>query len=374
MKTVLHLLASGDTGGIEILCRDYAVYSKHNNIFAILWSPGIISDGMKYRGDTIIELGIQKKEYFKAIKKLCKIMYQYKVDVIIAHHASPLLHIFLMILKFRFRSITTITYAHGLAEVMFRVHEKHGAIFRKIVLQSSLKRADCVVAVSYAVKNSLVQTFKIPESKIQVIYNGVDTERFFVREKNVTSKTLKLIYVGRLIKDKGVQTILQALALGRDEKDFHLSIVGDGVYREELQKLVKELGIEQKVEFLGNRNDVPELLSEAKVFLHVPLLEEGFGITVIEAMACGLICICSRSGALPEIISDKVNGFLVDKGDIKGICNVINFVYKMSDSEKKEIRVNAIKRALDFSSDRFGNGLDELIENFSKMGKYKKQE
>lgn len=363
MKTVLHLLASGDTGGIEILCRDYAVYSKHNNIFAILWSPGIISDGMKYRGDTIIELGIQKKEYFKAIKKLCKIMYQYKVDVIIAHHASPLLHIFLMTLKFRFRSVTTITYAHGLAEVMFRVREKHGAIFRKIVLQSSLKRADCVVAVSYAVKNSLVQTFKIPESKIQVIYNGVDTERFFVRKKNVTSKTLKLIYVGRLIKDKGVQTILQALVLGRDEKDFHLSIVGDGVYREELQKLVKELGIEQKVEFLGNRNDVPELLSEANVFIHVPLLEEGFGITVIEAMACGLICICSRSGALPEIINDKVNGFLVDKGDTYGIYKCMKSICNTERKELESIKNEAIKKSEDFSTFKFVNALDNLIEN-----------
>lgn len=363
MKTVLHLLVSGDTGGIEVLCRDYATFSEHNNVFAVWGSPGVISDEMKERGDTIIELEVRKYEHLKALRNLCKIVLQFKVDVIIEHHASPLLHIYLMILKFKFRSITVITYAHGLAEVMLRVSEKHGAIFRKIVLQSSLKRADCVVAVSYAVKNSLVQTFKIPESKIQVIYNGVDTERFFVREKNVTSKTLKLIYVGRLIKDKGVQTILQALALGRDEKDFHLSIVGDGVYRDELQKLVKELGIEQKVEFLGNRNDVPELLSEANVFLHVPLLEEGFGITVIEAMACGLICICSRSGALPEIISDKVNGFLVDKGDTYGIYECLKSICSTEKKELESIKNEAIKRAEDFSTFKFVNALDNLIEN-----------
>lgn len=362
MKKVLHLLAGGGTGGIEILCRDYASYSEHNNIFAVLWSPGVISDEMKNKGDIVIELNANKKNHVKVIKELKEIVEQYRVDVFIVHHASPILHLYMMEVKCKYRSLKTIAYAHGLAEVMYRSNEKKGAFLRKKVLQRSLKKADRVVAVSNAVKKSLIDSYKITDNNIEVIYNGVDTGRFVAGHIPNSVDSLKLIYVGRLIENKGVQTILRAIAMYECEAKIHLTVVGDGDYRQSLQELAAELKIEQKVEFLGNQNNVPELLAAADVFLHVPLLEEGFGITVIEAMACGLICICSRSGALPEIIDDRYNGFLVDKGDVSGIYDCFNSIMETSQADLYSIKKEAVKRARDFSIDKFVSKLDNLIE------------
>lgn len=338
MKNVLHLLVGGGTGGIEVLCRDYALYSKHNNIFVILWFPGAISDEMKNRGDTIIELNIHKIKCLKTIKELNKIVEQYRIDTFIVHHASPILHIYMMIFKYKYKSITTIAYAHSMAKAMYRSDEKRGAFLRKEILRQSLKKADYVVAVSNAVKDSLLEVFKISKSHIEVIYNGVDTRRFVAKYISDTDHTLKLIYVGRLIKNKGLQTILYAMSMYEKDAKIHLAIVGDGNYRQALQELSKELKIEHKVEFLGNRNNVSEMLAEADVFLHVPLLEEGFGIAVIEAMACGLICICSRSGALPEIINDKRNGFLVNKDDAAGIYKCLKFITESSQENLHSIK------------------------------------
>lgn len=365
MKAVLHLMAGGETGGIEILCRDYASYSKHNNIFVILWSPGVISDEMKNRGDTIIELDAYEKNHIKVIKELGKIIEQNQVNVFIVHHASPILHFYMMIVKYKYRSLITIAYAHSLAEVMYRRDEKKRAFLRKKVLQCSLKKADYIVAVSNAVRDSLVEAYKIPLNDIEVIYNGVDTGRFVARHIQNLKNSLKMIYVGRLIESKGVQTILRAMAMYESEAEIHLTVVGDGAYRQALQKLARDLGIEQKVEFLGNRNDVPELLTATDIFLHVPLLEEGFGITVIEAMACGLVCICSKSGALPEIIDNRCNGFLVDKGDAAGIYECLKSIMEFSQADLCSIKREAVKKAGDFSIDKFVDKLDALIESGS---------
>lgn len=361
MKTVVHLLAGGGTGGIEILCKDYAKYSKHNNIFVMLWYSGVISDEMKSQGNTVIELKAPKSSHLKNIKELQKIVEKYHVDTFIVHHASPILHLYMMAVKCKYRNLVSIAYAHGLAEVMYRKEEKRGVYFRKKVLQQSLKRANHVVAVSETVKKSLIQEYKISQESIEVIYNGVDLKRFSSKSVPDANDSLNLIYVGRLIENKGVQLILQAVALCESEHNVHLLIVGDGSYKRNLKELAKKLGIENKVAFLGNRNDVPELLHQADVFLHVPILEEGFGITVIEAMACGKICVCSKSGALPEIIRERENGFLVEKNDAKGIYECLKYIHSLSREEKYYVKENAVKRATDFSIDRFVNRLDELI-------------
>ena len=362
MKTVVHLLAGGGTGGIEILCKDYAKYSKHKNIFVMLWYSGIISDEMKNQGHTVIELKAPKSSHLKNIKELQKIVKQYHVDTFVVHHASPILHMYMMAVKCQYRNLITIAYAHGLAEVMYRKDEKKGVFFRKKVLQQSLKKANYVVAVSDTVKKSLIQEYKISQETIEVIYNGVDLKRFSSKSMPDANDSLNLIYVGRLIENKGVQLILQAVALWEYESKIHLTIVGDGSYKQNLEDLVKKLRVEDKVTFLGNRKDVPELLQQTEVFLHVPILEEGFGITVIEAMACGKICVCSKSGALPEIIREQVNGFLVEKNSAKGICECIKFISNLSQKEKDVIKENAIKRAMDFSIDRFVDRLDMLID------------
>ena len=142
-----------------------------------------------------------------------------------------------------------------------------------------------------------------------------------------------------------------------------MTIVGDGDYREALQTLVKELNIGDRVTFLGTRTDVPELLAQADVFIHVPDCAEGFGIAVVEAMASGLICVCGDRGALPEIVDDGRSGFIVEKNDPERLAQLLRAIAEDPNSEIYEnIRANALEASRQFSVEAFSAKLDNLIE------------
>ncbi len=355
---VLHLLSSGGIGGIETLCKGYVENSVHHNTIVFLWGGGIIADEMIQMGFDVVNLQTKKKNYlaqFRRIKKLC---IDKKIDVVIAHHADPFSHFCLIKIKQKLPEIKTIAYAHGNALDMARVKHKFAGKLKMKLLSASTKKANRVVAISQSVKDSLQQYFKTPENKISVVYNGVDITKFKRIEKDYTS--LRIIYVGRLIELKGVQLTLQALVqIG--SINYHFKIVGDGPYKKDLQDMVKELGIAEKVEFLGSRRDVPELLQAANVFIHMPIWEEGFGISVIEAMASGLICICANNGAIPEIIDDNIDGYLVKKNNIIELAEKLKMVALLKPDDISRISENAVKKAEVFSIKNFASNLDDLV-------------
>ena len=151
-------------------------------------------------------------------------------------------------------------------------------------------------------------------------------------------------------------------ALGRlTDTDYRLTVVGDGDYREALQTLARELGIAEKVQFLGTRTDVPELLSQADVFLHLPECEEGFGIAVVEAMASGLICVCGDRGALPEIVENGASGFIVKDNDPAVLADILRTI-AAEPARYEAMRVNAVAASRNFSIEAFTEKLDRLIE------------
>ena len=173
-----------------------------------------------------------------------------------------------------------------------------------------------------------------------------------------------MIYVGRLEKVKGVQNILKGLE--KADKKFHLSIVGDGEYTNELKRLSHKLLLDDNVDFLGRRDDIPELLSKADVFVHLPEWEEGFGIAVVEAMASGLICICGNVGALPEIIEDGVNGYLVEKSNYSLFWEKVNDYLQNSNGSASDMYLNALCKAFCFSIEKYAYYLDQIEVGFSK--------
>lgn len=359
---VLHLLASGQTGGIEILCKDYAKFSKFDNKFLFIWDTGCITDEMKKENIDVIELHASKKNIIGTLIKILNICKRNKIEGIVVHHAAPIAHLYLMIIKKFYPHIKTIAYAHGNAVDMCHIKKKKGLIIRKLLITMSLKRADKIVAISQSVKKSLIEYFNILDNKITVIYNGVNTERFSPNFK-LMNTTLNLIYVGRLIEEKGIQVTLQGLTNLPSDIDFKFRIIGEGPYRSMLESIVKEENLQDKVEFLGNRRDVPELLRKSDIFIHMPIWEEGFGITIIEAMASGLICICARSGAIPEIIQNGVDGFLVEKENYNELSNLILHSINLNEEDKLKIRKAAIQKSKKYSIINYAKKIDELIKN-----------
>lgn len=130
-----------------------------------------------------------------------------------------------------------------------------------------------------------------------------------------------VVSVGRLQHPKDSATLLRAAArLGG--RDWRLELVGDGPDRPALESLHRELGLEGRVRFAGERDDVPELLSRAAVFV-LSSRSEGMPLSVLEAMAAGLPVVASRVGGIPEQVADGVTGLLVPVGDAERLAEAL---------------------------------------------------
>ena len=159
---------------------------------------------------------------------------------------------------------------------------------------------------------------------VRVIHNGVDTGVFrpqvrdaaFRREHGAGDDDILIVSVGRLVGWKGHRVVIEALR-GLPE-NFRYLIAGDGPEREALQALADGSGLAGRVRFAGAvaHGDLPRLLSNSDLFVQPSTGEEAFGISVVEAMACGLPVFASNNGGLPEIIVEGETGRLLPPGDV----------------------------------------------------------
>lgn len=183
--------------------------------------------------------------------------------------------------------------------------------------------ADSIVAISEYVNKSCVDKFHLDASKVHTVYNGVDCS-LYIPGKYIPKKHMELIYVGRLFPGKGVHVLIRAITKMQDPDKVRLTVVGTGSSLNELKKQVEQSEKSINIRFLGARMDIPELLKAADFFVHPAILNEGFGITLIEAMACGVPCIAFHKGAIPEIINSGKNGFIVNEDNAEGLAAQLN--------------------------------------------------
>ena len=214
----------------------------------------------------------------------------------------------------------------------------------------SLDRVDCIIAVSECTKRDLVELCKADEKRIRVIYNGVGTH--FTPSSGDLPPQLAgrkyILHVGTLEPRKNIPTLLQAFAKIDHQGDLLLALVGDsGWETEDLSKLAHSLGIADRVRFLGavDARTLPALYSQAQVLAY-PSLYEGFGLPIIEAMACGTPVVCSDRGAIPEVAGGAA--ITIDPASCDDLANAINRV--LSDkSLRHKMSDQGVRRAQDFS-------------------------
>jgi len=199
--------------------------------------------------------------------------------------------------------------------------------FMKLVSKTIIINADSVIALTKDMKRVLQEIYS---RDIEVVPNGIDIEECQNRphEHESVSPEKKIIFVGRLNPVKGVPSLLRAMKIVCEVlPDAKLIIVGDGEEREDLESLADSLGIRDRVDFVGRvpHERIPDYLCKADIFV-LPSVSEGFGIVILEAMACGLPIVATRVGGVPDIIEEGVNGFLVESGDFPEMANKILFL------------------------------------------------
>jgi len=201
---------------------------------------------------------------------------------------------------------------------------------RKILVNTINKSVDSLIVNSDFSRERMI-ALGIKPSKITKVIGGVDCSSF-VPNKNPESKKIEIAFWGRLVEFKGINYSLKAInEVRKKHKDITFTIIGDGPEREKMMKMIPKLNMKSFVKYKGlvEFYEIPPLVKDAKIFLHLPIyLEkkvrgskyihtETMGRTYCEATSLGMVSVISNVGGGPEIIREGENGFVVPEKDYK---------------------------------------------------------
>ena len=216
--------------------------------------------------------------------------------------------------------------------------------FTQMTSKSILQNADAVLALTEDMKQKMRE---ICDRDISVVPNGIDLKRFEIssgEKKEGSAKTI--IFVGRLHPVKGVQYLIEAMAIVHQQMpDVKLVIVGDGVERARLEELAEKLNLNGCIQFAGQvpQESIPRLMHQADVFA-LSSLSESFGIVNLEAMAAGLPIVATNVGGIPDIVEEGVNGFLINAKNPEEIAERV-LILLQNDEMREEISANNREKA-----------------------------
>lgn len=219
------------------------------------------------------------------------------------------------------------------------------------VVTFSINESDAITAVSQNLKDETFRSFAITKD-IQVIHNFVDVARFNKKPIDPFRKVVApngekiLIHASNFRKVKRVDDVVKVFAEVRKVMPAKLLMVGDGPERPPTEELVRKLGIDEDVRFLGKQEQMEDILAVSDVFL-LPSEYESFGLAALEAMAARAVVISTNAGGLAEINVQGETGFLADVGDVKAMSDfAIDLLH--SDEKLEKMKEAAYNQALKF--------------------------
>jgi len=223
------------------------------------------------------------------------------------------------------------------------------------VMKFSIERSDGVTAVSRFLREKTLTNYGI-EKEIEVIPNFVDTRKYYrhplenIRPHFAASDEKIIVHISNFRPVKRVPDVIRIFDHVRKKVPSKLVIVGDGPDRSQCELLTRELGLHDHVKFLGKQTDVIHVLSTAHLFL-MPSQSESFGLSALEAMACGVPVISSSVGGLPELQLHGKTGFIAEIGDIDRMARYS--IDLLSNLSKHQLFAQAARdRALEFDASK----------------------
>ncbi len=206
-------------------------------------------------------------------------------------------------------------------------------------------RSARVLCVSRAVANSVVEAKLTGAEKVEVVYNGIDIERFPLAGDREGEK---VVCVGSLAPHKGQEVLVRAMREVREHvPNATLALIGEGSERTGLERLVYELKLKGAVRFIGQVGEVHRYLHDARLFVLPSLKREGLGIALLEAMSTGLAVVAADCGGISEVVEHGVNGLLVPPGNIRALSSAIVRLLKdtaLSDQLASNGRATIVER------------------------------
>lgn len=288
-------------------CHDPKRYELH---FVALHNLGQPAEDVKAAGCEVHLLPDRRGHPWSQWRQLVNFLKQLQPDVVHTHNAYPHLY---------------GTLAARWCGVPVVVNTRHGRRIgdtwkARTLFWTAGMLADRIVAVSEDSAELCRTQVSLPAGRVTRIWNGIDLGRFKFRGP---AREPTAISVARLSPEKDFPTLIKAVALAAEVvPDLKLKLVGDGPERPRLEQLIAELGQGSRIELLGERQDVPDLLATAG-FYATATLTEGISLTLLEAMACGLPVLATHVGGNPEIVEEGQTGHLVPSGNVDALATAL---------------------------------------------------
>lgn len=356
---LLYIITGLGMGGAEkqtVLIANKMHEAGHNVMIISLTGDTLVKpiDGVQLN-----ELKLEKTPFslFKGLFKVRKIIKKFKPDIVHSHmfHAN----LFARALRVFTKIPVLICTAHNTNE---------GSSLRMLAYKYTDKLASLSTNVSQDAVDSFVQQGASTAARMIVVSNGIDTFQFdFSMDDRKTKRselgifddTSMLLSVGRLTEAKDYPNLLTAYSLLIKNNKFQsfprLFIVGTGHLEDHLKSMSKEFGIENYVTFLGQRNDIRQLMCAADIFI-LSSEWEGFPLVITEAMACKKLIVATDAGGITEALGDC--GSIVPVKDPASLSQKINKMINLSE-EQKEILGNKVRERI-----KQTNSIEKIIERW----------
>ena len=368
---ILYVLPLGGIGGAEkyvsFLCRHHDK-GRFNPAVCILFSGGETSNQIASDGANVTVLNMKNGfDLFKALR-LVHLIRKQNIDIINIHGQAPL---------GKFCSIIScpplvVHTDHG-TSINSPVKRKKRVIYFNRLLSPFIKH---FIAISNGMKKSLRVREWVPSQKITLIYNGIDVEAISktAPDKAALRKSLGipanspvLGTVGRLAPEKQFSLLLRSLSILKSQKvKYTALIIGDGPEKRALEALAQEMDINEQVRFLGERNDVFQLLDLLDVFVFSSG-GEGFPLSILEAMAKAKPIVGFYVDGVREAVISEETGYLVPFGDTEAFARQVRNLLVKPELSRKMGKAGFKRVETEFNAYQNIRKLESLYEELLKL-------
>jgi glycosyltransferase involved in cell wall biosynthesis len=356
------------TGGVERMLRDLAVYLDRGQFdmrFFFLARGGPHENELRTMGYPMTIIPARSGYDLRMRQELVRQLQSFQPHIVHEHGIPPLVW---PLIKWTIDG-HLISFEHGGVEINRRKGKPWLNWLRAVEYKFW---SESVIVNSAANRRLVMEAYRLPPSKVQVISLGTDLGNFQTSELSRTrdqASDLILGYVGRLQNyDKGTDFLPQLAQqlLIRGFRSFKLQIVGDGPDRVAIQELAEQLGVADWLEFLGRRENIPELMSGMDILI-VPSRLEAFGLVALEALAMETRVVAFAVEALTETLGQCTSVRLVPPGDVSALAEaVLDLWKKHGKSRANEGRLFVSER---FDARRMTHDLEQIYLQIMRQEK-----
>ncbi len=287
--------------------------------------------------------------------RLAQIIRKHNVDIIHARSRAPAWSAWLAAKKTGCHFVTTF---HGTYGIQNEYKKKYNSI---------MTRGDRVIAISHFIANHIQENYEIDPQKIRIIHRGVDLQLFnpqrhsmqhmieLTNEWRLPEEFPLILFPGRFARWKGQEVFVKALAR-MSHRNFFAVLLGDDkgheAYREEIEKLIIDLGLSGHVRIAKHTHYITEAYMLSKLVVATSIQPEAFGRVVLEAQAMGKPVIATNHGGPQETVIDKETGLLIAPNDVDALAEAMENVLAMPADLQKQIERDTMANAQNFSLDK----------------------